>query len=132
MFEVKVDRISALVEIVVGGQILVEEMECLLSEVKAVLASLQGRGILIKADVRGLRPVAPEVAEMLRRCMDHAVGTGVRRIGEIVESELVALQIQRLARESGAERVLRCFRDEASAVEWLLHGDPAPGIKPGI
>jgi hypothetical protein len=130
VFEVTVDRINALVEIVVEGQILVQEMERLLSALKAVLASLQGRGILIRADVRGLRPVAPEVGERLRRGLDQAMGIGVRRIAAIVESELVALQLQRLARESGAERALRCFRDEAPAVEWLLHGDLEPGSKP--
>ena len=124
MFEIKVDRINALVEIAVEGRVVVDEMERFLAELKAVLASLQGRAIVIKADLRGISPVAPEVTEMLRRGQDHAIGIGVRRIAEIVESEVVALQLQRVARESGGERILRCFRDEAAALEWLLDGRP--------
>jgi len=118
VFEIKVDRINALVEIAVEGRVVVDEMERFLAELKAVLASLQGRAIVIKADLRGISPVAPEVTEMLRRGQDHAIGIGVRRIAEIVESE------QRVARESGGERILRCFRDEAAALEWLLDGRP--------
>jgi hypothetical protein len=48
----------------------------------------------------------------------------VKRVAEIVESDVVALQLNRVARGSGTDKILRRFWDEDSAREWLLHGDP--------
>jgi hypothetical protein len=129
VFEVKVDRITALVELVLEGRVLAEEMERFLGELKEVLVSLQGRDVKIKADVRGFSPVAPEVAEMIRKGQEYALGLGVKRMAYVVESDLVALQLNRLARESGTGKIMRCFWDEAEAVEWLLHSESAPSSK---
>jgi hypothetical protein len=130
VFEIKVDRITAFVEFVLEGCVLAEEMERFLGELKEVLASVQGRDVKIKAKVRGFSPVAPEVAEILREGHEYALGVGVKRIAQIVESDLVALQLNRLARESGAGKIMKCFWDEAAAVEWLLHGETTPSSDP--
>jgi hypothetical protein len=129
VFEIKVDRINALVEFVLEGRFLSEEMKRFLGELKEVLVSVQGRDVKIKANVRGFSPVAPEVAEMLRKGQERALGLGVKRIAQIVESDLVALQLNRLARESGTGKIMKCFWDEAAAVEWLLHGEAAPSSR---
>ena len=49
----------------------------------------------------------------------------MRRIAEIVGSELTALQLNRIARGSGMDRILRRFNDEEAARAWLLEPDDA-------
>jgi hypothetical protein len=123
---VKVDRINAVVEFALGGHMPTSEMERFLAELRQVLSSLQGRDIRMKADFREFKPMSPEVAEMVRRADGFVLGVGVNRIAEIVESDLLSLQLNRVARESGAERIIRRFPTEEAAMEWLLHGDATP------
>ncbi|WP_438018373.1 STAS/SEC14 domain-containing protein [Sorangium sp. So ce315] len=124
MFEIKVDRIHAIVDFVLEGRVRLEEMEHFVSELRKACEGLQGREIKIKADVRGFRPMAPEVAERIRAVQEFGLELGVMRVAEIIESDIVALQLNRVARESGTDKVLRRFWDEDAAHEWLLHGDP--------
>lgn len=125
MFDVRVDRIHAIVEYVLGGRVLEEEMQQCMGELRHALFSLQGRDVQLVADVRGFRPMSPEVAETLREIQVLAMELGVRRIAEIIESDIVALQLKRVARESGAEKILRRFPDEDTALEWLRRRDGA-------
>ena len=120
MYVVKVDRLRATVDVVLEGKIEVDEMRHFDQELGEILQSLQGRKIRIKSDLRGLRPVAPEVAELLRRSQERAIECGVLKAAEIIDSELLALQLGRVARESGLDRVSRRFTTEAAAKEWLL------------
>jgi hypothetical protein len=130
VFQVKVDRIRAVVEIALGGHVPTSEMEQFLKELRQVLASLQGREIRMKADLRTFRPMAPEVAEILRKAHEFALSVGVTQIAEIVESDLLALQLNRVARESGGDKIVRRFWTEETAMEWLLHPESAPAPTP--
>lgn len=125
MFQVKVDRIKALVELSLEGRIEVDEIRSCAAELDDVLATLQGREIRLLVDLRGLKPVAPEVAEVLRRFQERALDIGLARFAEVVDSELLALQLGRIARESGVDRVTRRFTTAADAREWLLQPGPA-------
>lgn len=126
MFDIKVDRIQAMVEFVLEGRVRLEEMENFVNELRKSCESLQGREILIKADVRGFRPMAPEVAEKIRAVQEFGIELGVKRVAEIIESDIVALQLNRVARESGTDKILRRFWDEDAAHEWLMNGDDSP------
>ncbi|MCC6558650.1 MAG: glycosyltransferase [Polyangiaceae bacterium] len=127
MIEIKVDRIQAMLVIVAAGRVDADELERSRDELAALLASLQGRAIVIKADVRGIKPLSPQAAELIRRGHDRAFELGVRRVAHVVGSEVIALQMARIAREGqGGVRCVRCFWDEAAALEWLLSGDAAP------
>jgi hypothetical protein len=123
VFDIKVDRIHAIVEFVLEGRVRLEEMENFVSELRKACETVQGRDFTIKADVRGFRPMAPEVAEMIRAVQQFGIELGVKRVAEIIESDIVALQLNRVARESGTDKILRRFWDEDAAHEWLLHGD---------
>ena len=124
MYQVKLDKVHAIVEFILDGYIRVEEMQRFVAELSAATAELKGRDIKIKADLRTFRPASPEAAEMIRGVQEFGIKTGVMRVAEMVDSQIVALQLNRVARESGTDKVLRRFWDEDAAHEWLLHGDP--------
>jgi hypothetical protein len=126
MFEIKVDQPYAIVEFVLAGLVDVGEMERFVRDLEKATLSLKGRAIKIKADVRALQPASPTVAEMIKEVQAFGIKSGVKRVAEIVESDVLALQLNRVARESGTDKILRRFWDDESAREWLIHGDPPP------
>jgi hypothetical protein len=130
MYEVKVDRAFGIVEFVLEGLVNMDEMNRFVAELQEATRSLQGRQIKIKADVRALKPAAPQVAEMIKGVQEFGLKSGVKRVAEIVESDTVALQLNRVARESGTDKILRRFWDDESAREWLVHGDAPRGAVP--
>jgi hypothetical protein len=128
MYEIKVDHLHAIIDFTLEGLVRMEEMNQFVEELQQATMSLKGRDIKIKADVRAMRPAAPEVAEKIRAVQEFGIKSGVRRVAEIVESDTVALQLNRVAKDSGTDKILRRFWDEDSAREWLIHGD-APARK---
>lgn len=130
MFEIQVDRMNAIVDFVLDGYIRVEEMQRFVKELKAATLSLAGRDIKIKADVRTFKPASPEAAQMIREVQEFGLRSGVKRVAELVESQIVALQLNRVARESGTDKLLRRFWEEAPARQWLITGEAADDEKP--
>jgi hypothetical protein len=125
MFEIKVDQTHAIVEFMLVGMVGVDEMRYFVRELQEATLDLNGREIKIMADLRALRPASPDVANMIRTVQEFGIRSGVKRVAEVVESDVVALQLNRVARESGTDKILRRFGDEDSAREWLAHGDHA-------
>lgn len=132
MFQIMVDRQHAIVDFILDGYIRVEEMQRFVAELKGATDSLVGRDIKIKADVRTFRPASPEAADMIRRVQEYGLRQGVVRVAELVESQIVALQLNRIARESHTDRILRRFWQESSARQWLIHGDDGMGMELGV
>lgn len=124
MYQVTTDKKTAIVSFVLDGLIGIEDMGGFVEELRAATESLAGREIKIKADVRTFQPAAPEVADMIRQVQEFGIKSGVKRVAEIVESQVVALQLNRVATESGTDKILRRFWEDDSALHWLLHGDP--------
>lgn len=123
MHNVSTDEQHAIVEFLLEGMVRVDEMQEFIGKLRHATESLKGREIKIMADVRAFQPASPEVAEMIRAVQEFGIKSGVKRVAEIVESEIVALQLNRVARESGTDKILRRFWDEDSARDWLVHGD---------
>jgi hypothetical protein len=123
VFKIKLDDAEAIVDLVLEGLIEANEMDRFVAVLKLATLKLKGREIKIKADLRTFRPAAPEVAEMIRGVQEFGIHSGGKRGPEIVESDEVALQLNRVARASGTDRIPRRFWDEDSAREWLIHGD---------
>lgn len=132
MFQIEVDRNHAIVDFILDGYIRVEEMQRFVAELRGATDSLAvaGQGIKIKADVRTFKPASPEAADMIRRVQEYGLRSGVVRVAELVESQIVALQLNRIARVSHTDRILRRFWQEASARQWLIHGDEELGMHP--
>jgi hypothetical protein len=137
VYELKVDRDQAIVDVSLDGTLREEDAQRFARELQEAIAGFGGREIRLKVDARTLRPVSPEVAETIRAAQALAVRSGVRRIAELVQGGVVALQLGRIAQESGVDRFLRRFVDERVARDWLRDGDAprsapaAPSSSPG-
>ena len=123
MFEINLDEKHAIIEFVLEGVVREDEMELFVHMLRQATLQLRGREIKIKADLRALRPASPTVADLIRGVQEFGIRSGVKRVAEIVESDVIALQLNRVAHESGTDRILRRFWEEESARDWLIHGD---------
>jgi hypothetical protein len=123
VYQIQIDKTNAIVDFILDGYIRVDEMQRFVAELKAATMSLTGREIKIKADVRTFKPASPEAAEMIRQVQEFGIRSGVKRVAEMVESQIVALQLNRVARESGTDKILRRFWEDTEARRWLIHGD---------
>jgi len=124
VYKIDTDVTHNIVVFRLNGMVQIDEMEQFARDLQQTAMTLQGRPIKVQADVRGFKPAAPEVADMIRDVQEFGLRLGVVRIAEVVESDVVALQLNRIARESGSHHILRRFWDEEAAREWLI--DPAP------
>jgi hypothetical protein len=123
VYTLDVDKQNALIEFALDGLIRKDEMVRFVEELRSATLSLSGRDIKLKADVRTFRPSSPEVAEMIRQLQEFGLQSGVKQVAELVESQVVALQLNRVARESGTDKILRRFHDDQAAKRWLLYGE---------
>ncbi|WNG26622.1 hypothetical protein F0U62_23340 [Cystobacter fuscus] len=122
MFRIRVDEAQALVELQLEGVIREDEMRQFIAESIAASRTLtaQGRYIRVLSDMRLLKAASPEAAEILRQGQQTAIEAGMRRLAQLVDSELTALQLNRIARASGMYRMMRRFQDEQEARRWLM------------
>jgi hypothetical protein len=122
VYSIEINKQHALVEFSLDGVIRADEMLRFMNELKAATVSLAGTEMKVLVDVRTFRPASPEVAEMIRQLQANGLKDGVKRVAELVESQVVALQLNRVARESGTEKILRRFSDAREARDWLIDG----------
>jgi hypothetical protein len=123
MYRIDLDKQHTIIDLVLDGLIRQDEMSRFVEELKAATLGFAGREVKIKADMRTFRPSSPEVAEMLKAVQAFGLNNGVKRVAEMVESQLAVLQLNRVARESGTDKILRRFTDDTAARRWLIHGD---------
>lgn len=123
MYEIKTDPADSIIEFFLAGLVRHTEIDQFVTELQQATKDFAGREIKIKADLRAFSPASPDVAEKIKAVQQFGLQNGVKRVAEIVESDLVALQLNRVARESGIYTILRRFWEDESARDWLVHGD---------
>jgi hypothetical protein len=123
VYRLDVDKENALIEFALDGLMRKDEMARFVEELRAATLGLAGQGIKLMADLRTFRPSSPEVAEMIRQVQEFGLQSGVKQVAELVESQVVALQLNPVARESGTDNILRRFADDQAARRWLLFGE---------
>ncbi|NBD10223.1 MULTISPECIES: STAS/SEC14 domain-containing protein [Corallococcus] len=123
MYRIDVDRAASIVSFALEGYIRLEEMERFVVDLRAATDAVAGHAIKIEADLRTFRPASPEAADLIRRVQEYGLRSGVTRVAELVENQIVALQLNRVASGSGTDKILRRFWQEGAARSWLLYGD---------
>jgi hypothetical protein len=125
LFRIHINEAQALVELYLEGVIREDEMRQFIAESLVATRRLtaQGRYIRVLSDMRLLKAASPEAAEILREGQQTAIESGMRRLAQLVDSELTALQLNRIARASGMHRMMRRFHDEQEARRWLMAED---------
>jgi hypothetical protein len=125
VYQIQVDKVHTIIELLLDGYIPAEEMQRLADEMGQIALTLKGRDIKLKVDARTFKPASPEAVEILRKVQEQGLQAGVKRVAELVESQIVALQLNRVARESGTDKILRRFWDDGAARQWLINGESA-------
>ncbi len=123
MYRIDIDREHAIISFVLDGSIRPEEMKQFFEAMKAAAATLGGREFKVMSDLRTFKPLPQESADMAREMQQLGMQLGVVRVAEVVASPTAALQLNRVARESGVDKIMRRFSDEKEARAWLIHGD---------
>jgi len=126
VFDIRVDPTHAIIEFIVDGPVSEGDAAELLGKLDAAKSALLGREIRIKADIRGRDHAVAVIGPMVRTLHSFAKQSGVQRLAEIVESDVVALELNRAAKELGTDKILRRFWEDDSANEWLIYGDLSP------
>jgi hypothetical protein len=126
VIDIKVDRTHAIIEFIAEEPVAASEADEVGGKLEAARGALpEGRAIRIKAEIRGLLP--PDIATQVGRSLHGFVkSAGVQRIAELIDSEKVAAELGRAAKEAGTDKVMRRFWEEESAREWLINGDIDP------
>jgi hypothetical protein len=124
VYEIKTDAAHCIIEFFLTGLVRDAEIDQFIAELEQATKAFSGQEIKIKADLRAFSPASQEVAAKIKAVQEFGLQNGVKRVAEIVESDLVALQLNRVARESGTYKILRRFWEDESARDWLVHGDP--------
>jgi len=123
VYEIKTDPTHHIIDFYLSGLVRNDEIDEFVEELEQITRDFAGHEIKIKADLRAFSPASQVVADKIKAVQQFGIENGVKRVAEIVESDLVALQLNRVARESGTDKILRRFWEDESALEWLLHGD---------
>lgn len=123
MFQIKLDKLNTLIEVSLEGLVQLDEMKQFVAELRRSATTMTGPELKIFGDMRRFRPASPDVVEEIREVHEFAKSMNVRRMASVLESEVLALHMSRLARETGADKFLRRFTDEQEAREWLATGD---------
>ncbi|AFE03378.1 hypothetical protein D7V80_22435 [Corallococcus sp. CA054B] len=128
MYRIDVDRAESIVSFALEGYIRLEEMQRFVEDLRAATDEVAGQAIKIEADLRTFRPASPEAADLIRRVQEYGLRSGVTRVAELVQNQIVALQLNRVASGSGTDKILRRFWQESAARTWLKHGDAELGV----
>jgi hypothetical protein len=140
VFDIRVDPTHPIIEFIVDGPVDEGDATELLHKLEAALASLSERAVsskagdvrikadevCIKADIRGRDHTTAVIGPIVRTLHLFAKQSGVQRLAEIVESDVVAGELNRAAKEIGTDKILRRFWEDDSAREWLIYGDLSP------
>jgi len=123
MFQIKLDKLNTLIEFSLEGIVQLDEMKQFAAELRRSAITMTGPELKILAEMRRFRPASPDVVEAMRDVQEFAKSMSVRRMANVLESEVLALHMSRLARETGADKFLRRFTDEQEARDWLANGE---------
>jgi hypothetical protein len=110
------DRI---LHIVVDGVASVEDLETFNVETRKKLALFGGKPFGVLVDLRKMRPGSPESTEKVKEHQALLIKAGVVKSAEVVATAASALQLNRVAKESGLLSKVQRFTDVESARAWL-------------
>lgn len=119
MLDIKHDLQRKVVICTVRGVIRLEEMRSWLASYKQQTDVFANAPHILIADMRGMAPLAPEVAEVLGEAIGYGRAHGVVLCAHLSDSGTVRLQSRRVAREVDPHD--RCTIDVVSLEEaWAL------------
>ena len=123
MYCLKLYRAAGLAKIVMAGDVLEDEMLAIGRDLERTLLTEPGTVAGLLIDLQQAKPPTANVSTILRELEERTFETTTVRIAELVESELIAGQLGRVAEStSGGER-LKHFWQLEPALAWLAEPD---------
>ena len=116
-FEAEPD--NSLFTLTVDGTVSVEELDQLIRDTAVKSKLFKGKPFGILVDLRKMRASSAAATEKIKEHQAQLMKLGLRKSAEIVASAATALQLNRIARESGMAPMLQRFTDFQSARKWL-------------
>ncbi|MFH2007202.1 MAG: STAS/SEC14 domain-containing protein [bacterium] len=126
MYCLKVFRKDGLVKLAVHGDVSEEEMQALGRDLERELLTPDRSNRRVLADLRRTKPLTSDVAAVLRVIEEHSIDTGGARIAEVVQSQLVAAQLEQVTGSAGLGEHIRHFCELEPALAWLAEPPPKP------
>jgi hypothetical protein len=103
MFHVDVDKKRRVVMFRAEGSLSAEELRAVLTECMRVTDLFKGGQHIVFADMRGLRPLSPEGAQVLGQIIRYGREHGTVLCVHLSDSSILKLQASRLVRENAPE-----------------------------
>jgi len=100
MITIRDDRTKRTIHVTMTGFLTLDEVREAVIRVKSATDGYKDGPHLFLADMRGLKPAAPEVAEVLGKAIAYTRQHGVVFCAHLSDSSTVQLQAARLAREA--------------------------------
>jgi hypothetical protein len=110
---------SLLLLLTVEGEVTVEEIDELIRETATKAKLFGGKPFGILVDLRAMLPSSAAATERIKAHQTQLMKLGLRKSAEIVSSPATALQLNRVARESGMAPMLQRFTHLDAARKWL-------------
>ncbi len=120
---IDVDLVDAIARITVDGVATVADMDAFNDDAKRKIKLFGGKPFGVLVDLRRMKPGSPESAEKVKEHQAILMKAGVKKSAEVVESAASALQLNRIARESGLLSKVQRFTDVEAALAWLREHD---------
>ncbi|WP_437722565.1 serine/threonine-protein kinase [Sorangium sp. So ce861] len=122
-FHVRADTTTGVLHVKVWGFWDIDEGKAYLDEFRQKAATLLtlGKPWYVLADIADFPPQKPDVSPYVEQTMAYAVGHGMRKAANLVNSALSKMQISRLSAAMGLPEY-SFFTAEADALAWLLKG----------
>src|SRR5262245_3700934 len=99
MFQIEHDAIARTILFRINGTFSAEEVRAVGREYQRLTDKFRGERHMVLADLRGLRPLSPEAAEVFKGIIAYGRAHGTVCCAHLSDSSIVRLQGSRLARE---------------------------------
>jgi hypothetical protein len=100
MIDINNDPAARTVRVTMTGVIKLDEIQTAVAALKKATETYGGAPHLVLADMRGMKPVAPDAADAMGAGIAHVRRRGVVLCAHLTDSSTVRLQAARLARQA--------------------------------
>lgn len=121
MYSLVTYRDPPLIQAELVGRFDGEELHSLARDLDQRLLQPGASSPALLLDVSRFEATGDAALAVLNRYVERTLGAGIR-VGQVVQSQLVAHQLDRVAAEGGLGALLRHFGERAPALVWLREG----------
>jgi len=112
MFKVEVDGSKNRITGVLSGRIDKEEALKYAEEWRKAVDSFGSKPFCVINDMRGYKPVSPEVAGVFEDLTKYSMSKGMKKVAQIIDESVSKLQMRRVMKEMYEKGFVDFFRED--------------------